>query len=87
MDDLVKILTKNNERLITQVEAQGEQIKLLNEQVAYLSRKLFGTSSEKTPSDHQLSLFDEEQEVFKRRRQPKTKPSQNSLSDVKRKKD
>lgn len=70
MEELVKILTKNNERLIAQVEAQAEQIKQLNEQLAYLSRKLFGTSSEKTPNDSQLSLF-EEQEVFKQRSQPK----------------
>lgn len=65
MEELVKILTKNNERLIAQVEVQAEQIKQLNEQLAYLSRKLFGTSSEKTPNDSQLSLF-EEQEVFKK---------------------
>lgn len=62
MEELIKALTKQN-------EAQAEQIKLLNEQLAYLSRKLFGTSSEQTPNDNQLSLF-EEQEVFRKRRQP-----------------
>lgn len=70
MEELVKVLTKQNERLIAQVEAQAEQNKLLNEQLAYLTQKLFGTSSEKTPNDSQLSFF-EDQEVFKKRSQPK----------------
>lgn len=75
MDELVKGLTKNNERLLIQNEALVEEIRVLNEQVAYLSRKLFGTSSEKSPSKNQLSLFEDEQEVFRKRRQPKKKPS------------
>lgn len=58
------------ERLMPQVETQAEQIKVLNEQLAYLTQKLFGTSSEKTPNDSQLSLF-EDQEVFRKRSQPK----------------
>lgn len=70
MEELVKVLTKQNERLIAQVEAQAEQNRLLNEQLAYLTRKLFGASSEQTPNDSQLSLFDE-QEVFNQRSQPK----------------
>ena len=67
MDENNEILI---ERLMAQVEAQAEQIKLLNEQLAYLTQKLFGTSSEKSPNDSQLSLF-EDPEVFKTRSQPK----------------
>lgn len=70
MDKINQVLLENNERLMVQVEAQAEQIKQLNEQLAYLTRKLFGTSSEQTPNDSQLSLFDE-QEVFNQRSQPK----------------
>ncbi len=69
MNEINEILLANNERLMAQNEEQAEQIKLLNEQLAYLTRKLFGTSSEQTSNDNQLSLF-EEQEVFKNRRQP-----------------
>ena len=35
------------------------QIKLLNEQLEYMKKKLFGTSSEKRPLDAQLNLFNE----------------------------
>lgn len=44
-----------------QVAELTVQIKLLNEQLEYMKRKLFGTSSEKRTSDTagQLSLFDE----------------------------
>ena len=70
MDKINEVLLANNERLMAQVEAQAKQIKQLNEQLAYLSRKLFGTSSEKTPNESQLSLF-EDLEVFKNRSQPK----------------
>lgn len=47
MEELVKLLTENNARLTTQVADQAEQIKSLNEQLAYLTKKLFGSSSEK----------------------------------------
>lgn len=67
MDKINQVLLENNDRLMAQVEAQAKQIKLLNEQPAYLT---FGTSSEKTPNDSQLSLF-EDQEVFNKRSQPK----------------
>lgn len=85
MEELVKLLTENNARLTTQVEAQAEQIKSLNEQLAYLTKKLFGSSSEKTTNDNQLSLFEDAQ-VFNRRRQPKKKPSSNVSDDVKNEK-
>lgn len=35
------------------------QIKLLNEQLEYMKKKLFGTSSEKRQLDEQLNLFNE----------------------------
>lgn len=70
MDKINEVLLKNNERLMAQNEALTEQVKQLNEQIAYMSRKLFGTSSEKTPNESQLSLF-EDLEVFKNRSQPK----------------
>ena len=70
MDKINEVLLKNNERLMAQNEALTEQVKQLNEQIAYMSRKLFGTSSEKTSNQNQLSLF-EEPEVFKNRSQPK----------------
>ncbi|QCI86281.1 transposase [Vagococcus zengguangii] len=71
MEELVKILTKNNEKLTLQLESQAKQIKVLTEQVEYLTKKLFGSSSEKSVDNNQLSLFDEEPAVFKNRRQPK----------------
>ncbi|HIZ53192.1 MAG TPA: transposase [Candidatus Enterococcus avicola] len=55
---------------MAQNEALTEQVKQLNEQIAYMSRKLFGTSSEKTSNKNQLSLF-EDSEFFKNRSQPK----------------
>lgn len=48
-------LTQSN----AQSEQLTEQIKLLNEQLAYLKQKLFGTSSERRINDNQLSLFNE----------------------------
>jgi len=71
MEELVKVLT-------AQVESQAEQIKHLNEQVAYLTKKLFGSSSEKITDKNQLSLF-EEAESFNQRRQPKKKPSKKDM--------
>lgn len=50
MDKINEVLLENNERLIAQNEVLTEQVKQLNEQIAYMSRKLFGTSSEKTPT-------------------------------------
>lgn len=51
-----------NQTLQIALDNSNAQIKLLNEQLEYLKKKLFGTSSEKTKGqiDGQLSLFDEE---------------------------
>lgn len=78
MEELVKILTKNNEQLLIQNEALTQEIKNLNEQVAYLTKKIFGPSSEKITDKNQLSLF-EEAESFNQRRQPKKKPSKKDI--------
>lgn len=45
----------------SQVKELTNQVSLLNEQMEYLKKKLFGTSSERrdSPSDDQLSIFDE----------------------------
>lgn len=55
---LQKALDSSN----AQIAEMTVQIKVLNEQLDYMKRKLFGTSSEKTGSElkGQLSLFDEE---------------------------
>lgn len=49
----------------SQVSELTVQIKLLNEQLEYMKRKLFGTSSEKhaAETDGQLSLFDEPEKI------------------------
>lgn len=47
------------------------QIKLLNEQLEYMKKKLFGTSSEKSQLDEQLNLFNEaEQETNPKTTEP-----------------
>ncbi|MEY8463824.1 transposase [Streptococcus merionis] len=43
------------------IESLSNELALLREQVAYLTQKLYGKSSEKSPQmDGQLSLFGEE---------------------------
>ena len=46
--------------LMTTINNLNEEISLLREQVAYLTQKLYGKSSEQTPLSGQISLFDEE---------------------------
>ncbi len=51
---LIETLKANNEELL-------KQVALLTEQVEYLTRKLYGKSSEKNVvNTNQLSLFDED---------------------------
>ena len=68
MTDLEKHLTKTNdillnqiEKLTSQTEIQTQEIKRLSEQIQYLTKKLYGKSSEKSAktSDEQLSLFED----------------------------
>ena len=46
--------------LMTAINNLNEEISLLREQVAYLTQKFYGKSSEQTPLSGQISLFDEE---------------------------
>ncbi|PXZ18925.1 transposase [Lactobacillus helveticus] len=46
--------------LMTTINNLNEEISLLREQVAYLTQKRYGKSSEQTPLSGQTSLFDEE---------------------------
>jgi len=60
IDDIVKINRK-----------QAEQIAILQQQVEYLKRQLYGRKSEK--GIEHLDLFEEEDMRGKRRKQPKKK--------------
>jgi transposase len=63
--ELEKQLMKNNDALLTQIEAQADELRLLREQVDYLTKKLFGRSSEKSVDlEGQLDLFKDD-ESFK----------------------
>lgn len=56
MSELVKII----EQQASTIESLSNELALLREQVAYLTQKLYGKSSEKTAQvDGQLSLFEE----------------------------
>lgn len=58
-------LKKENAELRAINAKQAEQIELLQEQVAYLTAKIFGKSSEQSPENGQTSLFDDDnQGVF-----------------------
>ena len=64
--DTIKVLNGTIEDLRKLLKESAEREEALKEQIEYLTRKLFGTSSEKRTheSDGQLSLFDEvEQEA------------------------
>lgn len=46
-------------RQATKIKNMSDEIKLLREQVAYLTQKRYGKSSEQMPLNGQTSLFDE----------------------------
>lgn len=54
---------ENLEKIIAQqattIQNLTDEIKLLREQVAYLTQKRYGKSSEQMPLNGQISLFDE----------------------------
>lgn len=76
----VKDLTKQNQALL-------EQVRQLTEQIQCMTKKLFGSSSEKTKvADGQISLFDSDN-FLKKQRQLRNKPSKRSRIDVKNKKE
>ena len=57
---------ENLEKIIAQqattIQNLTDEIKLLREQVAYLTQKRYGKSSEQMPLSGQLKLFDEEKQ-------------------------
>ncbi len=56
----IKALTKTIETQVKIIEAMSNELALLREQVAYLTKKLYGKSSEKRDyNQNQLSLFDD----------------------------
>lgn len=69
MTELEKELMKNNDKLLDQIdriqkqnEAYAQELHLLREQVAYLTKKIFGRSSEKNNDlDGQVDLFKDDE--------------------------
>ena len=56
----IERLTKTIETQVKTIEAMSNELALLREQVAYLTKKLYGKSSEKCDyNQNQLSLFDD----------------------------
>lgn len=75
MTELEQQLMKQNKDLLAQNQELLAQVRQLNEQIQYMTKKLFGSSSEKTKvADGQISLFNPDN-FLKRQRQLKTKPS------------
>jgi len=70
-------MTEREKKLTNKIEQQAHQIQLLTEQVAYLTKKLFGSSSEKSSriGDGQLSIFDENSPFLTSQSQLKNKPT------------
>jgi len=69
MTELEKELTELNKK-------QAHEIELLKEQIQMLTKRLFGTSSEKSSKvgPGQLTIFDENSPFFKKQRQLMNKP-------------
>lgn len=87
MTELEQQLIEQNKTLLAQNQALLEQVRQLNEQIQCMSKKLFGSSSEKTKvADGQISLFDSDH-FLKKQRQLRNKPSKRSHIDVKNKKE
>ena len=62
IDNLLERIDELNEQLKKQTETSNEENQLLREQVAYLTNKLFGKSSEKmVDPDGQLDLFSDDE--------------------------
>lgn len=87
MTELEQQLMEQNKTLLAQNQALLEQVRQLNEQIQCMTKKLFGSSSEKTKvADGQISLFDSDN-FLKKQRQLRNKPSKRSRIDVKNKKE
>ena len=86
MTELEQQLMEQNKTLLAQNQALLEQVRQLNEQIQCMTKKLFGSSSEKTKvADGQIS-FDSDH-FLKKQRQLRNKPSKRSRIDVKNKKE
>jgi hypothetical protein len=69
-------MTELEKELTETVKKQSHQIEVLTEQIAYLTKKLFGSSSEKSKVGvGQGSLFDETSPFLTMQSQLKKKPS------------
>ena len=70
------LMTELEKKQAEIIEQQAQQIQLLTEQVAFLMKKLYGSSSERTTpiGSGQLSIFDENSPFFKNQRQLRNKP-------------
>ena len=87
MTELEQQLMEQNKTLLAQNQALLEQVRQLNEQIQCMTKKLFGSSSEKTKvADGQISLFDSNN-FLKKQRQLRNNPSKRSHIDVKNKKE
>ena len=87
MTELEQQLMEQNKTLLAQNQALLEQVRQLNEQIQCMTKKLFGSSSEKTKvADGQISLFDSDH-FLKKQRQLRNKPSKRSRIDVKNNKE
>ena len=87
MTELEQQLMEQNKTLLAQNQALLEQVRQLAEQIQCMTKKLFGSSSEKTKvADGQISLFDSDN-FLKKQRQLRNKPSKRSRIDVKNKKE
>ena len=69
-------MTELEKKQAAQIQLLEEQIHVLKEQVDFMTKKLFGRSSETTPvGQGQLSIFEDNASFFKHQRQLRKKPS------------
>lgn len=85
LSKVVKTLPNTLEEAWKIIQAQNDQMKLLEEQIKYLTQKRFGKSSEKVDDPNQLSIFEDSDNtsVFK---QPETTGQQTETIIYQRKK-
>ena len=80
MTELEQQLMEQNKTLLAQNQALLEQVRQLNEQIQCMTKKLFGSSSEKTKvADGQISLFDSDH-FLKKQRQLRTNRRRDHVS-------
>lgn len=87
MTEMEKHLMKSNDKLLEQIdkiqkqnEAYAQELHLLREQVAYLTTKLFGRSTEKSEDlNGQLDLFNDDK-LFNQAETTEEKPLSRKLN-------